>query len=178
MRSIISIGFLLALSFLSMREVFAEPIRFKLDQEEILIETDGGNWKISSQQDADGKGVTEYTAEGEMTESWSERVSINYFKGMQGGDLIKRLMDFTKKGLEGQCVEVKWENIAMTSESALYWWSAKGCVGVPDQSELARELIGKDAFYVFHYANKDVPMPAKKVEVWKGNLAKISAKES
>ena len=55
MRSIISIGFLLALSFLSMREVFAEPIRFKLDQEEILIESDGGNWKISSQQDADGK---------------------------------------------------------------------------------------------------------------------------
>jgi hypothetical protein len=150
--------------------LFGDSILFELDEEVVEFQAGANRWRIGSEQEVGTKGVTEYILEGEAIENWSERVTINYFKGLEGGDVITRLLDFTKRGLESQCAEVTWENIFKDENSALYQWTAKACVGAPDQSEIARVIFGRNALYVLHYANKKVPMPANQLRVWKKNL--------
>lgn len=152
----------------------AETIRFDMDQESVEIQTNAQRWEIGSRRDDDGKGIIEYVTGGEKIDSWSELVTVNYFKGLQGNDVVTRLLDFTKKGLESQCAEVIWETLSEDSDSTLYRWTAKACVGVADQSEIAYAVMGKRAFYVLHYANKKVPMPADKFQTWKENLKNAS----
>ncbi len=152
----------------------AGEIQFKLDEEIVQFQADDREWRIVLEQGADDKGVVEYVAADENKEVWTERVTINYFKGMQGNDLATRLTNFAKKGLERQCADVDWESISAAPKDALYRWSAKNCVGAPDQSEMARAFIGKRAFYVIHYANKKVPMPPDKFSIWKKNLENAS----
>lgn len=150
--------------------LFAESIRFELDQEFIELQTGVESWNIGSERNDGTRGVTEYVLGDETIESWTERLTINYFKELQGGDVIARLLDFTKRGLESQCVEVRWEDISKGEKSALYQWTAKACVGAPDQSEIGRVIFGKNVLYVLHYASKKVPMPADQFRVWKKNL--------
>ena len=163
--------------FLASFPLFAELIHFELDHDAVQIQTGNTNWEIASQRNDGAKGVTEYVFDGESIQGWTERVTINYFKGLQGAEVIARLLDFTKKGLESQCAEVTWETISKTEYSALYQWTAKACVGVPDQSEIARAILGKNALYILHYANKKVPMPVDQFQAWMKNLEEAVIRE-
>ena len=145
---------------------FAEPIRFELEGEKIEIQTGDQIWTEGLRDNAGNKGLVEYFLPEEKPESWTEVIMVNYFKEMKGDDLLERFMSFTREGLHKQCTQVQWEDLADKPDGKIYTWSARNCKDWPDQTEVARVIIGKQGLYVLHYATKEVPMPEKKRETW------------
>lgn len=141
-------------------------IQKKIGRETAKIKTDGRRWNLVFHHDAGTKGVDQYVLYGETAQEWTEMVTVNYFVGLKG-DVLNRLIDFTKKGLEGACKKVEWNPISQSDKRGLYEWAVTGCKDTPDQSEIAAAIQGKEGFYVFHYATKAVPMPEEKRESWK-----------
>jgi hypothetical protein len=114
---------------------------------------------------------------GENVQQWSELVTINYFLGLQGGDLLERFVNFTKDGLHKQCANVKWEELAKKPDGVVYAWTAQQCENFwPDQGEVARVIKGKQGLYVLHYANKKVPTPQEQRAAWFSLLSKAEIK--
>lgn len=144
-----------------------KTIQKKIGKETVQIKTDGRPWKLVFNHDAGTKGVDQYVLEGETAQEWTEMITVNYFVGLKGPDVVTRLIDFTKKGLDGACKNVIWTPISQSEIRGLYEWAVTECKDTPDQAEIAVALQGKEGFYVLHYATKTVPMPEKQHDTWK-----------
>lgn len=159
--------------------VYAAPsLQFELDGETLEIPTDGRKWEKGFDHDAGNKGVVEYVLPGEIVESWSELVTVNYFKGMTEAGKVDQLVAFTKNGLTQVCQNTVWNVLSHKNNNTVYEWSVQGCKQAPDQSEIARVFQGKAGLYVLHYANKKVPMPDQNRAAWVSLLSKANLKKS
>jgi hypothetical protein len=174
----VRVGLLVAFVLLGAFSVeAAEPIRFEFSGEKIEIKTDGRKWEEGFRDDAGTKGLVEYVIAGETVKDWSELVTVNYFQGLEGADLMDRFVTFTKQGLYKQCGAVKWEDLATKKDGVIYAWTAQQCQGGwPDQTEVARVIKGKKGLYVLHYATKKVPMPKENRSAWFSLLGKADIK--
>lgn len=156
----------------------AEPIQFELQGDKLEIPTDGRTWNEAVRNEGATKGSVEYVLPDEKVDNWSELVTINYFLGLEGEDLITRFISFTKDGLYKQCADVKWEELEKKQDSVVYTWTAQNCKGWSDQTEVARAVKSAQGLYVLHYASKKVPMPADKRAVWVKLFTKATIKSS
>ncbi len=156
----------------------AEPIHFELRGEKIELKTDGRVWTKGFRDIQEAKGFIEFVLPDETAENWTERITINYFTGLQGEDLLERFTTFTKNGLNQQCRHVEWENLDKKEKSLIYQWSADQCKEWPKQSEIARVIVGNEGLYVLQYASKSVPIPADKSSTWYSLLQKVKVSTS
>jgi hypothetical protein len=161
--------FLCAGSFFLPHSLLAKNIEVTIDQEKISLPADDRPWTLGFENKSGDRGVFQYMLPGEKAEDWSEAITVNYFKGMEGSDLLERFVGFTKGGLSVRCEKFKWKDLAKSENSILYEWSAQSCQGAPDQSEIAL-AVKSGALYVFHYANKKVPMPEEQHTFWENAL--------
>lgn len=148
-------------------------IQAEVEGEKIEMASDGRNWSLGSEDHAGNRGVYEFRLPGETADNWSEMVTLNYFQNMQGPNLLDRFLGFIKGGLSVSCQKVNWKDFEKSAESVLYEWSVTDCPKVPNQSELARVVVGKKAMYVLHYASRKVPMPQENHATWYSLLNKV-----
>lgn len=155
----------------TLSHTFAEPLTIKAGEETIQLETDDRQWTLGFEDHQTDQGILEYVLPGEVVENWSELVTINYYKGLQGPEIMDKFVSSMEGGIRSQCQDVTWTPLSKAEGSVSYEWTVKNCQGNPDQSETARVIQGEKGLYVLHYASKTVPIPEEKRSVWQKNLS-------
>ena len=158
--------FFIFITFAALKPVLAATFSAEMNGEKIEFNADGRKWVLGSQHHDPDRGILEYVLPKESVDHWSEIVTINYFKGMKGPDLLTRFVGFAQTGLKKSCQNINWNELFKDDNSISYTWNAGKCTKSPSQSEVARVIRSEQGLYVLHYASKKVPMPHEKRTVW------------
>jgi hypothetical protein len=155
---------------LSGTAAFAANPWFPYDSPDLTF--DGRPWKVGFENAAEEGFIREFVLEGQTVENWSELVTVQLFL-MDNKVKPETFSNRAKQLIQKTCPNCVWNELSRTSTSMIYEWSVRACKGQPDQSELARVIIGRDGVYVLHYAVKKVPMPASNRKFWLDSLGKV-----
>ncbi len=158
--------FILSVLALPRLVLAAAAFSAEMNGEKIECNADGRKWILGFEHHDADRGILEYVLPKETVDNWTEIVSINYFKGMKGPDLLTRFVGFAQTGLKQSCQKIQWNELAKNEDSISYAWSAGECAKSPSQSEVARVIRSAQGLYVLHYASKKVPMPQEKRTAW------------
>jgi hypothetical protein len=147
-------------------DAFAKTVRADIAPESLVFKTDERDWQVGFQNQAGNQAIAQFVLPGESVKEWTDMITINTFSGLTEEDIIKKYSEFSRKTIVEKCREVDWKVIAENKDSSLYVWTAKGCGGWPDQSEVVRALRGKQGLYIMHYGSRTLPLPLSRRDEW------------
>ena len=133
-----------------------------------VIVFDQRDWKLDYQDVRNNQVIAEFVLPGQSVKDWTELVTAQLFVGLRTEP--RYFVKYVKEKTAKTCAGTKWQVVRETPYDITYEWSVKNCSNVPDQSEIARVVLGADGLHVLHYAIKMGEMPADNREKWIGCL--------
>ncbi len=133
-----------------------------------VIVFDERNWKIGYQDVRNSQVIAEFVVDGENVNHWTELVTAQLFIGLRSEP--RYYVEYVKQKVLATCPSTQWQLLNQTPYDVMYAWSVKGCASAPDQSEIARVILGVDGMHVLHYAVKEAEMSAENRQKWIGCL--------
>ena len=134
------------------------------------IHFDDREWKVANQKHEGGNITVDFIPALETPKDWTERFTTQYYGGLQEKMTPEALAAKTRESLEKSCPSIKWESVKLTTYDVVYAWNVSGCADLPDLSEVARIIKGKEAIHALHYTFRKADMPAEKRKQWLKNL--------
>lgn len=115
----------------------------------------GREWKVVQNAQTGTYTILEFVREGDTIDNWNELVTVQNFRKSRGYRSPAETLDELKATREKECPGVtQWNVIDRTERNILYEWHAMGCLGQPEQHEVARILYGVHNVFFLHYAAK------------------------
>jgi hypothetical protein len=145
----------------------ATPVPATIDVTKLerpVIVFDERQWKLGYQDARNSQVIAEFVLDGESVKDWNELVTAQLFIGLRTEP--RYYVQYVKEKTAQVCPGAKWQTLKETPVDVLYEWSVKDCTGTPDQSEIARAVLGADGLHVLHYAVKSGEMSAQSRQKW------------
>jgi hypothetical protein len=155
--------------------VTAECTPPKTEYEEIALTFDNAEpkWKVGHSVDkAPVYSLTEFIREGDDIKNWRELFTLQNFSKSWGLASPEETLDALKAAREKHCPgATQWNLIEKSSDSILYEWQARSCLGWPEQHEIAKIMYGKYNRFSIHYVAKSYRLPSDTRSRWIKRLA-------
>jgi hypothetical protein len=125
-------------------------------------------WKIGKfAKGANDLETIELIREGDDIKDWKEIFTIQSFAKWKSLKSPDDLYNELKSQREKECPgSTDWNIIDKAANNFVYEWHAKPCLGQPEQSEIAKIILGKYTCYVLHYAKKATGLSADERDAW------------
>jgi hypothetical protein len=133
-----------------------------------VIVFDKRDWKLVSQNVKNQVVLAQFLPDGDTLQDWSELVTAQLYIGLRTEP--RYYVQYVKEKTAATCPGVKWQVLRETPYDVTYEWSVKSCSNIPDQSEIARVILGTDGLHILRYSMKIGEMPADNREKWIGCL--------
>jgi len=130
-------------------------------------------WKLGWSRNQEGAVYEEYVLDGETVENWSELVTIQFFPGLNKKMSPDAFEARQKADLSSVCPSLNWESIYQSEDERIWKWNITGCLGQPDQAEIARLKKTDEGFHIWHYAIKKSSILPEKERIWLEKLRAI-----
>jgi hypothetical protein len=126
-----------------------------------------GKWKLANSRSDTGRALVEYLRPTESPRHWTENLGGTYTAFDGGGNVTleweaKRMEDGVKK----VCKDASFKVLSKTDNDLVYEWRVENCPRQPDQTEIARLLLGREGVYRVAYVRKGKPLTAAERKLW------------
>ena len=132
--------------------------------EKPIIVFDDRKWILANQDMRNNIVTAQFVLDGESASKWTEMVWAQLYVGLRTEP--KFYVQYVREEAAKQCPGGRWETIKETPYDVTYFRSINGCANVPDQSEIARIILGVDGLHILHYAMKMGDMPVENQQKW------------
>ncbi len=129
-----------------------------------VIVFDQRSWKLGYQNAANNQVIAEFVVDGQTVQNWTELVTAQLFLGLRSEP--RYYVQYVKEKTAAACPDAQWNTIQESPYDVMYEWSVRNCSKAPDQSEIARVILGADGLHVLHYAIKAKEMSAENRQKW------------
>ena len=150
-------GLLFWIFFITCEAFAAERPRIHFDQRA---------WQLGWSASQPDMMTKEYVLKGETADHWTEKVTIQFFPGLQKKESIEQVLESTKLNLDNRCPRVDFKILHKKDKDRLYEWSLNHCPAEEDRTEAGRLLQGNEGFYLYRYAVKRKSWNEKKFQEW------------
>ena len=139
------------------------------EKPEVLSFTTGEeqDWKLGDSSQTNEYQILEFIREGDDINNWKELLTMQNFTRSRSMHSAEEMLNLLKEKREKVCPgATQWNVIDRQADSVLYEWHMQGCLGQPEQSEVAKIIFGKHNIFFLHYAAKVHELPPDMRDKW------------